>query len=477
VSAAAPINLPMNTPGGITPAPAKISTAAKSNLSFRSFIRDLLTPAQTAGPWDAPSQHHRAERNPGEQNPGRASIAGMFTVQAAVAPPPVRLPLSLAGGEVTKDVADPSGARTDSSTGPLNGPGLGPSLPSANFQTANHHDVLPSVSTSAAVGQNLLQTELAFSAVLSPMQRLANRSLTVRPAMGAAAAVFEDVSVQAGGNLSDESQVPPHDGPAGSLAVPVGNEQEPAAAAPSDSSRALSASILPGAEPEPEKSQTQRTETTQNPATPNAAGRHSERPASVESDFDSPVRPAAAMSAPEDHVGTRPAFEFTPPGVAGSAPNKEPSLAQPQASQAPEPPEQPARLLQSPAVQNLQIRIGEDPTRLVELQVSEHAGNIHVAVRSADPELTVPLRLNLPGLVENLERRGYRAESLSVNEPGPMNTTHSEPKTQTEQNGSWTDSQNGGRGRDDSGTRNRRKRTSTGPETEFSLNPLQENNP
>lgn len=465
VSAAAPLNLPAKIPEGIASLPAKTASqrAAKSNTSFQSIIHDELTPPKTAGPRDTPGRRPRGERNRDEQDPGRASIAGMFTIQSPAPPPPVRLPLSMAGGDASKDAADPSGSRTASSAGSQNWSGLDPSL--ALPASASHPEGLQGVSTSAAAARNLaLQAELAFSAVLAPIQKPASQSLTAKSAMGDATALLEEVPAQVG--PTDHSR------PDGGSAVP-GTDEAPADGR-TGSNPVSSASAWPGAGPEPETPPGQRTETVPNLGA-SSTGRRGDRPVSEELDVNSLVKPAGAISAAEDQAGSRPSFQFTPAAVAGNAADKEPTVSPSQPAQAPEPPEQPAPPMQSPAIQNLQIRVGEDPTRLVELQVSEHAGNIHVAVRCADPELTIPLRLNLPGLVENLERRGYRTESLSVNEPGPMNTTHSEPKPQADQNGSWTDSQNGGRGRDDSG-RNRRRRTSGGPETEFSLNPLQENN-
>jgi hypothetical protein len=251
------------------------------------------------------------------------------------------------------------------------------------------------------------------------------------------------------------------------LPEPANNELLPQSQpSPRFDFRDVTAPVWSDAPPEAEKAQSQRTE-----PTTHSPGRHGEGPATVDSDFESLVKPLAATSSPDGNLGGRPFFQFTPPEPAGTAPSKQPPVSTAQPSQ-PEPPEAPASPLPNPALQNLQIRVGEDPARSVELQVSEHAGSVHVAVRSADPELTAPLRLNLPSLIENLERRGYRAESLSVHEAGPIGTTHSEQRSQPEQNESWTGSRNGGG--NDSDARNRRKRKSEGPETPFSLSPVQE---
>ena len=456
---------------------AAARAVSQTNQGFLTLIDDLLKPAQTPDRPDAQTQ-----QKPEEQSPGRASIAAMFAVQQVV-PPPDRLPFSISSGEVLKAVAESSAERAESLAGQSNrlearlrnqpeeenSPGrasvtavfAAPQMPArlpipmagseVSAERSNRAGVVdvPSgpgdarsrVSTTApSAGPNLPDAELAFSAVLAPMQR----------PVPTVVANTEDLPEPAPQDPTAQSQ----------LASPP-------------NSREASAPVMPDPAPEPQASAPPDQEIRLRSPTTYPATRHSERHPSVDSESGVLVKPAAAISGSDGNLGARPSFQFTPPEPAGTVPNKQPHVSSPQPNQPQEPPEIQASPLSGPALQSLQIRVGEDPARAVELQVSEHAGSVHVAVRSADPELTVPLRLNLPSLVENLERRGYRAESLAVHETGPIDTTHSEPKAQPEQNGSWTGSQNDGR--DDPDSRNRRKRKPAEQETQFSLSPIQEN--
>lgn len=54
--------------------------------------------------------------------------------------------------------------------------------------------------------------------------------------------------------------------------------------------------------------------------------------------------------------------------------------------------------------------LGPDSDRRVTLDVSERRGEVHVAVRSHDPELSESLRQELPSLVSRLEQSGYGTE-------------------------------------------------------------------
>jgi len=125
-------------------------------------------------------------------------------------------------------------------------------------------------------------------------------------------------------------------------------------------------------------------------------------------------------------------------------------------------------------IQSLQIRLGEGSADAVQVQISEHAGNIHVSVRSDDPALTLPLRQNLPELVENLERHGYHADSVSSHEPLPASVLHSEVRSQTDQNQSWYGPDQGSRRQSGGEARNRKKRAG---DANFQFpHPIQETN-
>jgi hypothetical protein len=72
-------------------------------------------------------------------------------------------------------------------------------------------------------------------------------------------------------------------------------------------------------------------------------------------------------------------------------------------------------------VQEIAVRIAQPAMPVVDLQVTERAGEIRVAVRTPDPSLETLLREDLGTLTNSLERAGYRAETyfLGSHEEGP----------------------------------------------------------
>jgi len=61
-------------------------------------------------------------------------------------------------------------------------------------------------------------------------------------------------------------------------------------------------------------------------------------------------------------------------------------------------------------VRQVLLRLGE-PSKPIDLRVWERGGTVQVSVRSSDSSMTVPLRTELPALMSNLERAGYRGEA------------------------------------------------------------------
>jgi hypothetical protein len=65
-------------------------------------------------------------------------------------------------------------------------------------------------------------------------------------------------------------------------------------------------------------------------------------------------------------------------------------------------------------MRGVSVVVPSDPgTPRVELHLAERRGEIHVAVRTPDPQVRQVLRSELPVLVERLEQSGYRAEVFS----------------------------------------------------------------
>ncbi len=64
---------------------------------------------------------------------------------------------------------------------------------------------------------------------------------------------------------------------------------------------------------------------------------------------------------------------------------------------------------------------GEGPRATVEVQVVERRGEVHVSVRTPDPQLTGELRAHLPELVERVVGHGYEAETWTPVESAAPN--------------------------------------------------------
>jgi hypothetical protein len=83
------------------------------------------------------------------------------------------------------------------------------------------------------------------------------------------------------------------------------------------------------------------------------------------------------------------------------------------------------------------LRLSVDNKPSVDVRITDRAGEVHVAVRSADPEMAAQVRSGLSELTERLDRRGFDAEIWRP--PAPL-TARSENTSQQE-------SRDGGSGR------------------------------
>ncbi len=73
---------------------------------------------------------------------------------------------------------------------------------------------------------------------------------------------------------------------------------------------------------------------------------------------------------------------------------------------APAPPDIPG----SGAARDIALRLSSDDQSAVEVRLSDRAGEVHVAVRSADPQMAESMRAHLPELVDRLGARGFETE-------------------------------------------------------------------
>jgi arylsulfatase A-like enzyme len=66
------------------------------------------------------------------------------------------------------------------------------------------------------------------------------------------------------------------------------------------------------------------------------------------------------------------------------------------------------------------VRIALPDAPPVDVQITDRAGQVQVAVRTQDPGLQASLRQDLGTLVNSLERSGYRTEAFTPREGAPQ---------------------------------------------------------
>jgi len=84
---------------------------------------------------------------------------------------------------------------------------------------------------------------------------------------------------------------------------------------------------------------------------------------------------------------------------------------------------------------DIALRLNASDNSAVEVRLSERAGEVHVAVRSADPSLTESVRARLPELVDRLNARGFETEIWRPEQPAAAERggSHPNPDSQREQ--------------------------------------------
>lgn len=84
---------------------------------------------------------------------------------------------------------------------------------------------------------------------------------------------------------------------------------------------------------------------------------------------------------------------------------------------------------------DIALRLKADDNSAVEVRLSERAGEVRVAVRSADPALTESMRARLPELVDRLGARGYETEIWRPEQPAAERGAGPNPDSHREQPG------------------------------------------
>jgi len=87
------------------------------------------------------------------------------------------------------------------------------------------------------------------------------------------------------------------------------------------------------------------------------------------------------------------------------------------------------------SARDIALRLNASDNSAVEVRLSERAGEVHVAVRSADPSLTESVRARLPELVDRLNARGFETEIWRPEQPAAAERggSHPNPDSQREQ--------------------------------------------
>jgi hypothetical protein len=137
--------------------------------------------------------------------------------------------------------------------------------------------------------------------------------------------------------------------------------------------------------------------------------------------------------------------------------------------------------VQPRAVRDVVVQIPIENSRKVEVQVAERAGEVRVAVRSADPDLNQALRVELGSLVDRLETAGYRADRLAASDSFVSSSSASrQDPSSSEQQGSRGFSGQGQESPGQGSSGQRRREQETPPWAEQfsnSLKPEQETGP
>jgi hypothetical protein len=123
-----------------------------------------------------------------------------------------------------------------------------------------------------------------------------------------------------------------------------------------------------------------------------------------ENGVSEPAEAAAGRSpaGPPSAADARPAGEINP-GQRSAVGEPPPQAAKP----LPDPPSEP----RPAAAHDIQLQVGTGENSRVEVRVTERAGDVHVAVSTADTRLAGELREDLPALATRLEQSGFRAET------------------------------------------------------------------
>ncbi len=192
------------------------------------------------------------------------------------------------------------------------------------------------------------------------------------------------------GNESRGNSSTPEIQPAGGPATRMGRLGATPLQAPSSRATPASGAPSPAATSEAGKSPTSQPASSQ--ATPLATSSQANSSQPLPGTSVQPV-PGPAMLSP---AMTHDAIE--PPTTSSQTAT---SAIEPEVNTAPKP----------PAARQISLQLTGDDSTKVNVDFSERAGKVQVAVRTADPDLTKSMRTDLGDLVERLESKGFKTEA------------------------------------------------------------------
>ena len=148
-------------------------------------------------------------------------------------------------------------------------------------------------------------------------------------------------------------------------------------------------------------------------ASPTGAASRKSR-AQAEEASDQPVsEPAASRESISPPLHQRPAVEDSNGRLETTPRSSEASRAQP----ANEPPA--TETVKAAPLREISLKVRGDTDAGVDVHILEDKGKVHVEVRTADSHLATSLRENVGDLVGNLDKSGYRTESLKTHQDSP----------------------------------------------------------
>ncbi len=143
------------------------------------------------------------------------------------------------------------------------------------------------------------------------------------------------------------------------------------------------------------------------PATATAGKQPDTDPQSSRKDSDNGA--PAVESNPANHMAANPMIQMESQPAANSSSTEHAAPSEPTTPATPAQTEPAPAPVHGATVQDIKLQVGGEGDRHVEVRVTEHGGDVIVAVRTPDAQLAGDLRQELPSLAMRLEQSGFHA--------------------------------------------------------------------